>query len=895
MTGQQFGHYEVVGSLGSGGMGIVYLARDLRLDRHVAIKVLADGRVGDERSRARFRREAQALSRLNHPNIATIFDFDTHEGRDFLIMEYIDGASLRDVGVDPLPPREIVTLGVQLAEALVAAHGAGVVHLDLKPGNLMRTHDGRLKVLDFGIARLHAIETSEETTQTSTSSDTATLANSSGTPPYMAPEQVTAGSLDARTDIYGAGATLYELATGRRLFVEPRGVALFDAIVRRPPDPPSRLNPAIGAGLERALLKALHKSPAARQQTANELLEEFQRCAAPAPVTAGGWTRREVLLIGAASVAALAATGYTLTPVPARAGFHARDFVLVGDFDNRTGEALLGPAVKEALTISLQQSSFVNLVSRERVADTLRRMQRPPASAVDETAGLDICRREGVPALLSGTLTRSGATTRLTVKVIDSASGTILFAESAEYRDAGQLYGRLDDLAARLRAGFGEPDSGIVRSAQPLALVTTPSQEALRQYTRAVEARAAGEYSAVEGPLLAALQMDPDFAMAHLKLGEYYMDVAGDDARALVRIDKAYALRSRVTDRERYFIAAQYFSAHQRFEDARENLKALTSLHPDDPDFHYELAIAYYALEQIPPALNELRQAIRFDRHAARAYGTLVLCLARDNQPQAALDALADAGRAGVSSPYLHWAGGLARLAQQDVIGARAAFDRLAKGDGYFAQLGELQQARALLFEDRVDAAIDRLRAFIEVAHRDGNVNLEIVARLQCGRACAWRGDRAAARQQAEAVAGLTASPATRPIQLRESATLALDANDLALGLKQLARLNQLAVENPTRLVQASRLYLEGAIAVHERRFAIAIDRLAESHALRAWHGCDRYAAVAFEAQQRWSEAADAWQRVLNARGQIIQDGFTPDLRLAESRLARAKTRAGKD
>src|SRR5258708_15624291 len=153
MIGQQFGHYEVVSRLGSGGMGVVYLAQDLRLDRRVAIKILPDGRVADELARTRFRREAQALSRLNHPNIATIYDFDQQDGRDFLVMEYIEGQSLRDVGSDPLPPADVVRVGTQLAEALVAAHGAGVVHLDLKPGNMMLTADGRLKVLDFGIAR----------------------------------------------------------------------------------------------------------------------------------------------------------------------------------------------------------------------------------------------------------------------------------------------------------------------------------------------------------------------------------------------------------------------------------------------------------------------------------------------------------------------------------------------------------------------------------------------------------------------------------------------------------------------------------------------------------------------------------------------------------------------
>ncbi|HEX9368039.1 MAG TPA: serine/threonine-protein kinase, partial [Vicinamibacterales bacterium] len=271
MIGQQFGHYEVVSRLGSGGMGVVYLARDVRLNRQVAIKVLADGRVADELARTRFRREAQALSRLNHPNIATIYDFDQQDGRDFLVMEYIAGRSLRDVGPDPLPPADVVRLGSQLAEALAAAHGAGVVHLDLKPGNMMLTADGRLKVLDFGIARLHAPDVGDASTQTR-APDTGTAAAAAGTPPYMAPEQVAAGPLDRRTDIYAAGATLYELATGRRVFDKPRGAGLYDAILRDKPDPPSRHNPEIPAPLETALLKALEKQPSKRQQTAQELL-----------------------------------------------------------------------------------------------------------------------------------------------------------------------------------------------------------------------------------------------------------------------------------------------------------------------------------------------------------------------------------------------------------------------------------------------------------------------------------------------------------------------------------------------------------------------------------------------------------------------------------------------
>ena len=891
MIGQQFSHFEVIGSLGSGGMGVVYLARDLRLDRRVAIKVLSDGHVTNEASRTRFRREAQALSRLNHPNIATIYDFDQHEGRDLLVMEYIEGKSLRDVGLDPLPPAEIVRLGTQLAEALVAAHGAGVVHLDLKPGNLMLTPDGRLKVLDFGIARLHSMEPSDSTTETSLSPDTWTVANSAGTPPYMAPEQVASAPVDGRTDIYGAGATLYELATGRRLFTEPRGVALYESILRAQPDPPSRLNPAIDPLLEETLLKALAKYPSDRHQTAQELLADFQRCAAtPVWAQPRRWSRREVLLTGAASLAAIGAIGYALWPVNARARFKARDFVLVGDLADSTGDPALSRTIKEALTIALQQSQFVNLVSRERVADTLRRMQRPSGSIVDEAAGLDICRREGIPALISGSIARSGQTTQITVKVLEAGAGSLVFAESAEYTKPDQLFARIDDLARRLRENFGESATGILQYSQPLERVTTSSLDALQQYSAAVEARAMGRVDEVEAPLLAALRLDNDFAMAHLKLGDYYTSVAGDDARARPHLDTAYRLRERVTDRESHFIAAQYFIAHQQFEEARDSLRILTKLYPADPELHYELALAYYSLEQLPLGIAALRQAIRYSPHAARPHGSLVLFLARDNQPDAALHAFDQARAAGVDSPYLYWASGLAYMGKGDISRARADFEKLGQAGGY-ASLANLQMIRTRLLQGEHEAAVVGLRAFIDTARRERNTNLEFVARYQLGRTLLQLGERAEARSQAMAATELVTGPDARPAHIADVGSLAFACGESVRGEQMLVRLRDLESSSPARPVRAARVFLDGILALHERRWRDALALFSESAAIQPWYECWRHVASVHERAAQWREAADAWTRVLAAKGQILQDGFPPDLTLAQNRLAFARVR----
>ena len=890
MIGQQFGHYRVESRLGSGGVGEVYLARDLRLDRRVAIKILNERRVADERARARFRREAHALSRLNHPHIATIFDFDQQDGRDFLVMEYIDGMSLRDVGTDGLPPPDVIRLGTQLAEALVAAHGAGVVHLDLKPGNLMLTPDGRLKVLDFGIARLQA----PDDASTGTGGDeTGTAANAAGTPPYMAPEQVAAGPVDARTDIYAAGATLYELATGRRVFEKPRGIGLYEAILRDKPVAPSHYTPELPGPLEDTLLKALEKHPAKRHQSAHELLEDFRSC----PTSIDGrmfrrgrrWTRRALTATTAAVVLAAASLGYALWPAPPRARFNARDFVVVADLENRTSDPLLSRTVQEALTIALQQSHYVNIVSRERVAETLQLMQKP-AAPVTAAIAFDICRREGVAAFLAGSVARSGEITQIkvTASAVRPDGATLLFTDTVEYRRPEDLFARIDDLARQVRQNLGETMAGIETSSRPLDRVTTGSLEALRQYSVAVDARATGNLSNIEGPLLAALQLDPEFAMAHLRLGSYYLEIVGNTPKAFSAIDKAYRLRDRVTDREKHFIAAEYFAAHQQFEPARESLKALTTLYPDDPDFRYELALAHFALDELTPAIAHLRQAIRLSPHGARAQGTLVLLLARNNQPGEALAASAEAQKAGVQSPYLYWARGLALAGAGDLPGARRDFEKLSQTPGYYAHLGGLQAARLRLYEGNLDLALRDLAAVAEMTRREGDTTLELVARIQLARTAIVTRDLRLARDELASVIRLTAPETTRPNGIRDAGSLALEVGDLASAHASVQRLARLRASAPNAVIDAAHLFLAGDIARVERRYAEAERLLDESYVRWPFYGASRARAQVREAIGDWTGAAAAWQAVLAAKGQILQEGFAPDLERAREGLKRA-------
>src|SRR3954463_16604866 len=306
------GRYRVLEVLGAGGMGVVYRARDERLEREVAVKVLAPGVLDDERIRRRFRKEALALSRLNHPNIAAVYDFVNEEGRDFIVMELVPGPTLDGrLAQGALSQKEVLALGKQLAEALAAAHQEGVIHRDLKPANLRFTGDQRLKVLDFGLAEVQAGPNAQLTTASFRSDSSV-----SGTLPYMAPEQLRGDAPDVRSDVYAAGAVLYEMATGKRAFPQA-GYIIVDAILNQPPQPPTQLNPQISPGLENAVMKSLDKNPGYRYQTARDLLAELERLTSSTStsiprVTAPPPQRRGWRRVGMFAVVTLVAIGLAM-------------------------------------------------------------------------------------------------------------------------------------------------------------------------------------------------------------------------------------------------------------------------------------------------------------------------------------------------------------------------------------------------------------------------------------------------------------------------------------------------------------------------------------------------------------------------------------------------------
>jgi eukaryotic-like serine/threonine-protein kinase len=466
MIGASLGHFRITAMLGAGGMGVVYRAHDERLDRDVAVKVLPEGTISDEAARKRLRQEALALSRLNHPNIATVHDFNRQDDVDFLVMEMIPGDTLdQRITGDALPEREVIRLGVQLAQGLSAAHAEGMVHRDLKPGNIRITPDGRLKILDFGLATLRRIDCDER-------ADTAAIGDSvvAGSPPYMAPEQLLGDTVDARTDIYAAGSVLYEMACGRRPFADAHGARLIDAVLHHPPQPPRQINARLSSGLELIVLKCLDKEPARRYQTARELSVDLERLGLGSLITQpsprarsqqAAWSLLSVtavltVLAGAHSSGArarvpeaAAAVSGPLEPIRSIAVLPLAN--LSGDAD----QDYFADGMTDALIADLGRTPTLRVISR--TSSMRYRDGRTPLP--------EIARELGVQAVVEGSVQRAGERVRISARLVHAASDRRLWGESYE-RDVRDVFALQSEvaraIASEVSASIETPERGRV-------------------------------------------------------------------------------------------------------------------------------------------------------------------------------------------------------------------------------------------------------------------------------------------------------------------------------------------------------------------------------------------------------------------------------------------------
>jgi eukaryotic-like serine/threonine-protein kinase len=567
-AGTRLGPYEIVAAIGEGGMGEVYKARDERLARDVAIKLVAAHSTDSTRARDRFKREAQAVAALQHPNICTIYDVgETADGRAFIVMELLQGETLQQrVGHGPLDLRAILEIGAALADALQAAHAAGIVHRDIKPANVLLTSRGP-KILDFGVAKSDprvppgGATTAELETRALLTDAGMTV----GTLAYMSPEQLRGEEVDARTDLFSFGLVLYEMAIGRPAFAGSGAVAAA-AILHQQPAPLRTMRPDLPEGFEQIVLKALEKDRQLRYQSAADVRADLQRlkrstdqhAAAISSVAAPPRHRsKRGLLAGtAAALAAVIAAGYWAFSRPGTPKLTETDSIVLGDFTNTTGDAVFDDALRQGLIVQLQQSPFLHVLPDQRVRRVIAMMGLPPDARLTPTVALDVCKRSSSTAVIEGSIASLGNQYVLGLRATDCRSGDVLDTQQSQVPGKENVLGALSGMARAFRARVGESLATIQTHEKPLEEATTASIEALKAYS-ATRAPGFGGCDARIPLLERAVQLDPEFALAYAGLGPCYSGT-GRRELAIQSATRAYELRQRTTDPERFFIEYAY-------------------------------------------------------------------------------------------------------------------------------------------------------------------------------------------------------------------------------------------------------------------------------------------------------------------------------------------------